>query len=114
MTPAGKGVQDVEYTVQSQIKRAEPRTKIANFMYRIEEQSRGLMRVTGVLRGLLSGPRANVPVLFHDAQGRELARAASDARGEFAVDLLAAHPVEVEARWPDWVKWGVYDADVFR
>lgn len=49
MTPAGKGVQDVEYTVQSQIKRAEPRTKIANFMYRIEEQSRGLMRVTGVL-----------------------------------------------------------------
>ncbi len=48
-TPAGRDVTDTEFTVQSQIKRAEPRTKLANFMYRIEEETRGRMRVTGIL-----------------------------------------------------------------
>ncbi len=74
----------------------------------------GKLTLTGTLRGLLSGERASVPLLFHDEAGRELARTVSDTKGEFSVELLASHPVQVEARWPDWVKWGVYDADVFR
>lgn len=46
-TTPRKGVVDEKYTIRSADDRAVVRTKIANYMYRIEEKSRR-MRVTGV------------------------------------------------------------------